>query len=328
MKNKLTAILALLLAAVMLAGCTAHVENQDNDKDNENIDVSVKVEPAVEPTVEPTPEIMKVRHFSDILNECGNEEKACEEIYSDKNKYWEVIDNKSDYEIPVYGYDDMLFLDYKDKINDVDADSLWRDFDVKLVTDHSFVASSVYFNYQSWELNLLATFLPGGALRQNPKYTSNAYIMYDTDKGYRIYFFFSKSPNGIGESRRVGTAAIMLEKVSFEDYRPLLKDGVDIDTLIEADPAMKAWSDHLYGPLSAWMTRGGKTVNEALEIIGKPNGHRLTSAVILTDGMLFITWDYVDGKFVVDTYEYREDFIYDAYGIQVCYKINEEDYVG
>ena len=84
----------------------------------------------------------------------------------------------------------------------------------------------------------------------------------------------------------------------------------------------------MYGPLSAWMTKGGKTVNEALEIIGKKNGQRLTSAVILTDGMLFITWDYVDGKFVVDTYEYREDFIYDAYGIQVCYKINEEDYVG
>lgn len=326
MKNKLTAILALLLAAVMLAGCTAHVENQDNDKDNENIDISVKVTPTVEPTVEPTPQIMKMTLFTDMVEEYGSREKADEALYYNKNEDWVSIDKKSDYKIPVYGYDDILFLDYKNKTNNEDIIAGWDNFAVKLTANHSIEVTAHFGN--PWRLTLLTFFLPGGALRENPAHTDNPYIMYDTDKGYRIYFFFGKSMRGIGESFRVGTAAIMLEKVSFEAYKPLLKEGVDIDTLIEADPAMKAWSDHLYGPLSAWMTKGGKTVNEALEIIGKKNGQRLTSAVILTDGMLFITWDYVDGKFVVDTYEYREDFIYDAYGIQVCYKINEEDYVG
>ena len=177
------------------------------------------------------------------------------------------IDKKSDYKIPVYGYDDILFLDYKNKTNNEDIIAGWDNFAVKLTANHSIEVTAHFGN--PWRLTLLTFFLPGGALRENPAHTDNPYIMYDTDKGYRIYFFFGKSMRGIGESFRVGTAAIMLEKVSFEAYKPLLKEGVDIDTLIEADPAMKAWSDHLYGPLSAWMTKGGKTVNEALEIIGK-----------------------------------------------------------
>ena len=325
MKNKLTAILALLLAAVMLAGCTAHVENQDNDKDNENIDISVKETPTVEPTVRPTVAVKSVKPFSELKKEFASEEDAYAQLYNPQNNYWKTIDGKVDYEIPIYKYDEILFLDYAEKMVSDNDRGAWNNFAVKLTTDHSYVQSNP--NIQRWKLCMLAMFLQGGALRENPKYTSNAYMMYDTDKGHRIYFFFEKV-HEVGRWIRSGTAAIMLEKVSFEAYKPLLKEGVDIDTLIEADPAMKAWSDHLYGPLSAWMTKGGKTVNEALEIIGKKNGQRLTSAVILTDGMLFITWDYVDGKFVVDTYEYREDFIYDAYGIQVCYKINEEDYVG
>ena len=325
MKNKLTAILALLLAAIMLAGCAAHVENQDNDKDNENIDISVKVTPTVEPTVRPTVAVKSVKPFSELKKEFASEEDAYAQLYNPQNNYWKTIDGKVDYEIPIYKYDEILFLDYAEKMVSDNDRGAWNNFAVKLTTDHSYVQSNP--NIQRWKLCMLAMFLQGGALRENPKYTSNAYMMYDTDKGHRIYFFFEKV-HEVGRWIRSGTAAIMLEKVSFEAYKPLLKEGVDIDTLIEADPAMKAWSDHLYGPLSAWMTKGGKTVNEALEIIGKKNGQRLTSAVILTDGMLFITWDYVDGKFVVDTYEYREDFIYDAYGIQVCYKINEEDYVG
>ena len=326
MKNKLTAILALLLAAVMLAGCTAHVENQDNDKDNENIDISVKVTPTVEPTVEPTPQIMKMTLFTDMVEEYGSREKADEALYYNKNEDWVSIDKKSDYKIPVYGYDDILFLDYKNKINNEDIIAGWDNFAVKLTANHSIEVTANFGN--PWRLTLLTFFLPGGALRENPAHTDNPYIMYDTDKGYRIYFFFGKSMRGIGESFRVGTAAIMLEKVSFEAYKPLLKEGVDIDTLIEADPAMKAWSDHLCGPILGYITSEGKGDPYRWQTYSKGIGQRLTSAVILTDGMLFITWDYVDGKFVVDTYEYREDFIYDAYGIQVCYKINEEDYVG
>ena len=329
MKNKLTAILALLLAAIMLAGCTAHVENQDSDKDNENIDISVKVTPTAEPTVEPTVAVKSVKPFSELKKEFASEEDAYAQLYNPQNNYWKTIDGKVDYEIPIYKYDEILFLDYAEKMvsdNDRRAwDGAWDNFAVKLTTDHSYVQSNP--NIQLWELCMLAMFLQGGALRENPKYTSNAYMMYDTDKGHRIYFFFEKV-HEVGRWIRSGTAAIMLEKVSFEAYKPLLKEGVDVDTLVQADPAMKAWSDHLCGPILGYITSEGKGDPYRWQTYSKGIGQRLTSAVILTDGMLFITWDYVDGKFVVDTYEYREDFIYDAYGIQVCYKINEEDYVG
>ena len=156
MKNKLTAILALLLAAVMLAGCTAHVENQDNDKDNENIDISVKVTPTVEPTVEPTPQIMKMTLFTDMVEEYGSREKADEALYYNKNEDWVSIDKKSDYKIPVYGYDDILFLDYKNKTNNVDIIAGWDNFAVKLTANHSIEVTAHFGN--PWRLTLLTFF--------------------------------------------------------------------------------------------------------------------------------------------------------------------------
>ena len=330
MKSKLTAFLALLLAMIMLIGCVAPVEKQNkDDEDNEDPGIPVKVEP----TVEPTPQNMEMVLLSDLIKEYGSEEKAVDELYSGKAGYWVHIGDKDDYRIPVYKYDDILFLDYAEKIaseNTSELSDAWSDFTVRMCVDHSFLRGGITGfaeTMRPWPLSMLTTYLQGGALRTNPKNTDNPYIMYDTDNGYRIYFFFTKDGQQEGEWLRAGTAAIMFKNVSFEDYKPLLNEGADVDTLIEADPAMKAWSDHLYGPQFAWLIRGGKEASDALDIIREMTGQRLTSAVILTDGMLFITWDYVDGKFVVDTYEYREDFVYDAYGIQVCYKINEEDYV-
>ena len=97
-----------------------------------------------------------------------------------------------------------------------------------------------------------------------------------------------------------------------------------------ADPAMQAVSDQLYGPMSAylkWDGRGEYDVAGMMEL-WKMRNYSMVSAFILTDGVLYINWGYLDGKFVVDAYEYHDDFMHESHGISVCYRINEEDYVG
>ena len=124
MKNKLTAILALLLAAVMLAGCTAHVENQDNDKDNENIDISVKVTPTVEPTVEPTGDTRELHYVvwdcqwsSESFNYKGNSMRPIygyNELDDRAAKQAKTMMNTDDITefIPLYSYEDVLRLNF------------------------------------------------------------------------------------------------------------------------------------------------------------------------------------------------------------------------
>ena len=59
----------------------------------------------------------------------------------------------------------------------------------------------------------------------------------------------------------------------------------------------------------------------------KDNGSPIALISILEDGALKIGLDYINGKFVVDTIEFSENFTLECYGGEICYRIAPVDYV-
>ena len=140
------------------------------------------------------------------------------------------IDGKEDFEryIPVYKYEEILFLDYKEKTSDEEGG--WNDFKIRFTRDLS--SKRPFSDGFQWNLSITTMYLRDGALRAYPEKSKNAYIMYDTDRGQRIFFFVRRNENAKkSDWVCVGAPAIMAKRVSFADYEPLLKCGVDIDTL-------------------------------------------------------------------------------------------------
>ena len=66
---------------------------------------------------------------------------------------------------------------------------------------------------------------------------------------------------------------------------------------------------------------------ESNVIARRENGYPLQTISVLSDGALKITYDYVNGKFVVDTIEFSENFTLECYGGEICYRIAPVDYV-
>lgn len=349
MKGKLIAALAFLLTALLICGCTVNVDtNNDGSVAITEPDSSAEANAGVTPNetahdaesnknktpLKPpvVPEIdtnrgLSVTTWTDMVFDYRDERKALLVMETPENNFWNSIDGKDDYIIPVYNYDEILFLDYEENTND-DIVHGWTNYRIGFMTDYN--THVVGIKLRPYQLCGLAMLLRRGALRENPQNTDNAYVMYDTNEGHRIYFFLDKSHERVGNWMLVGTPVIMSQKVSFADYKPLLKKGADVDSLVPADPAMQAVSDQLYGPMSAylkWDGRGEYDVAGMMEL-WKIRNYSMVSAFILTDGVLYINWGYLDGKFVVDAYEYHDDFIHESHGISVCYRINEEDYVG
>ena len=348
MKNKLTAILALLLAAVMIAGCTAHVENQDNDKDNENIDISVKVTPTVEPTVEPTGDTRELHYVvwdcqwsPESFNYKGNSMRPIygyNELDDRAAKQAKTMMNTDDITefIPLYSYEDVLRLNF---VSD-DEKSKGRYGHIayiildwtKAYAEKSHGAKDVSSVYRN---------MPDAAIKYNP-YSKTGYMMYDLDNGMRL-FFMMKDMGG-SEGRRsylgvnvLGNPVIMAKRTSFAEFDGALNDGATITELAKVDPALNAHIDYMrkgffyshrspayhddYGNIDETSYKGLITSNEEM---GRP----VSSVLILTDGVLRLIWDYDGSDYVVKRYEFREDFIIETYGIEVSYKIDDRYYVG
>ena len=351
MKNKLTAILALLLAAIMLAGCAAHVENQDNDKDNENIDISVKVTPTVEPTVKPTGDTRELHY---VVWNCQRNSESYnykgDSMRPTYNGYYELDDraveqaktmmNADDITefIPLYSYEDVLSLNF---VSDDEISKGRYGHIAYIILDWT----KAYAEKSHGVKNVSAVYekMPDAAIKYNP-YSKTGYMMYDLDNGMRLFFMMKDMGDSEGEGQRsylgvnvLGNPVIMAKRTSFAEFDGVLKNGATITELAKVDPALNAHIDYMrkgffyshrspayhddYGNIDETSYKGLITSNEEM-------GRTVSSVLILTDGVLKIFWDYVGDDYVVDRYEFREDFIIESYGIEVSYKIDDRYYVG
>ena len=86
---------------------------------------------------------------------------------------------------------------------------------------------------------------------------------------------------------------------------------------------METYADYFYGP---FLHEFGNDVKPMLDS-RKEHGLPLSTVSILSDGALKIGLDYIDGKFVVDTIEFSENFTLECYGGEICYRIAPVDYV-
>ena len=350
MKNKLTAILALLLAAVMLAGCTAHVENQDNDKDNENIDISVKVTPTVEPTVEPTGDTRELHYVvwdcqwsPESFNYKGNSMRPIygyNELDDRAAKQAKTMMNTDDITefIPLYSYEDVLRLNF---VSDDEKSKGRYGHIAYIILDWT----KAYAEKSHGAKNVSSVYkrMPDAAIKYNP-YSKTGYMMYDLDNGMRLFFMMKDMGDSEGEGQRsylgvnvLGNPVIMAERTSFAEFDGVLKNGATITELAKVDPALNAHIDYMRkgffytykspvyhdenGNIYETSYKGLITSNEEM-------GRTVSSVLILTDGVLRLIWDYDGSDYVVKRYEFREDFIIETYGIEVSYKIDDRYYVG
>ena len=185
--------------------------------------------------------------------------------------------------------------------------------------------------------------MPDAAIKYNP-YSKTGYMMYDLDNGMRLFFMMKDMGDSEGEGQRsylgvnvLGNPVIMAKRTSFAEFDGVLKDGATITELAKVDPAFSAYSDYMrkgifyqmYG--TRYKDEEGNVYEDSYKnfIDGEIRMDRpVSSVLILTDGVLKIFWDYVGDDYVVDRYEFREDFIIESYGIEVSYKIDDRYYVG
>ena len=350
MKNKLTAILALLLAAVMLAGCTGSKQTTTQSTEMALKRAAAKVKPVLMPGKTPKPRelhyvVWDCQWSPESFNYKGNSMRPIygyNELDDRAAKQAKTMMNTDDITefIPLYSYEDVLSLNY---VNNDDKSKGRFGHIAFIILDWTqpyaergeraigggHNVSSVYRN------------MPDAAIKYNP-YSKTGYMMYDLDNGMRLFFMMKDMGGSEGQRSYLGVnvlgnPVIMAKRTSFAEFDGALNDGATITELAKVDPALNAHIDYMrkgffyshrspayhddYGNIDETSYKGLITSNEEM---GRP----VSSVLILTDGVLKIFWDYVGDDYVVDRYEFREDFIIESYGIEVSYKIDDRYYVG
>ena len=348
MKNKLTAILALLLAAVMLAGCTGSKQTTTQSTEMALKRAAAKVKPVLMPGKTPKPR--KVQY---VILPCQEDPDDYEEESGLQFFEYGELDalaaeavkrslNTEDVTdlIPLYSYEDVLSLNF---VSDEDKDKGKYRHISYITVNHSW--PYVYnHGYQERVLSLLRC-MPDAAIKYDAA-SKTGYMMYDLDNGMRLYHMLKDMGEGyIGETPEapylylnvLGNPAVMAKRTSFAEFDGVLKDGATITELAKVDPAFNAYSEYMrkgmiyrmYGTRfkdeegNIYEDSYKKFIDDELRV-DRP----VSSVLILTDGVLKIFWDYVGDDYVVDRYEFREDFIIESYGIEVSYKIDDRYYVG
>ena len=352
MKNKLTAILALLLAAVMLAGCTGSKQTTTQSTEMALKRAAAKVKPVLMPGKTPKPRelhyvVWDCQWSPESFNYKGNSMRPIygyNELDDRAAKQAKTMMNADDITefIPLYSYEDVLSLNY---VNNDDK-SKGRFGHIAFIildwtqpyaergergTGRGHHVSSVYRN------------MPDAAIKYNP-YSKTGYMMYDLDNGMRLFFMMKDMGDSEGEGQRsylgvnvLGNPVIMAKRTSFAEFDGVLKDGATITELAKVDPAFNAYSDYMRKGFFYQMSgtrlkdeEGNVYEDSYKKFIDEEKGmdRPVSSVLILTDGVLKIFWDYVGDDYVVDRYEFREDFIIESYGIEVSYKIDDRYYVG
>ena len=347
-KNKLTAILALLLAAVMLAGCTGSKQTTTQSTETALKRAEAKVKPVLMPGKTPKP-----RRVQYVILPCQeNPDNYEEESGLQFFEYGELdalaaeavkrslnTEDVTDL-IPLYSYEDVLSLNF---VSDEDKDKGKYRHISYITVNHSW--PYVYnHGYQERVLSLLRC-MPDAAIKYDAA-SKTGYMMYDLDNGMRLYHMLKDMGEGyIGETPEapylylnvLGNPAVMAKRTSFAEFDGVLKDGATITELAKVDPAFNAYSEYMrkgmiyrmYG--TRFKDEEGNIYEDSYKkFIDDEKGmdRPVSSVLILTDGVLKIFWDYVGDDYVVDRYEFREDFIIETYGIEVSYKIDDRYYVG
>ncbi len=267
---------------------------------------------ADEPTPEPTKELLKIADFKEY--------DASGFINPNAFKYLETnsTDNKAEkLNVPVYDHENLFFL-YYESYEGPSGDR--GDWVIHLGADYSY--NIIEMPVGVTPLAFILTRVPEGAIRIMPE-NDNGYVMYDTNEGVRLYHFFEIYEGKVHRSSRItGYAALMSKKLSYSDYKGI-KKGDELRSLAQIDPAMETYADYFYGP---FLHEFGDDTKPMLES-RKKHGTPLSTVSILSDGALKIGLDYVNGKFVVDTIEFSENFTLECYGGDICYRIAPVDYV-
>ena len=348
MKNKLTAILALLLAAVMLAGCTGSKQEITRSTETDLKRAAAKVKPVLMPGKTPKPREVQYVITPYQQDPVWYEEKLDLPVFKDGEldaRATEAVKRSLNAEdvtdlIPLYSYENVLSLDF---VSDEDkSKGKYRHISyITVDTTWPYVYNHGYAKHVKSFLRCM----PDAAIKYDAA-SKTGYMMYDLDNGMRLYYMLKDMGEGyIGETPEapylylnvLGNPAVMAKRTSFAEFDGVLKDGATITELAKVDPAFNAYSDYMRKGFFYQMygTRlkdeeGNVYEDSYKKFIDEEKGmdRPVSSVLILTDGVLKIFWDYVGDDYVVDRYEFREDFIIETYGIEVSYKIDDRYYVG
>ena len=348
MKNKLTAILALLLAAVMLAGCTGSKQTTTQSTETALKRAEAKVKPVLMPGKTPKPREVQYVITPYQQDPVWYEEKLDLPVFKDGEldaRATEAVKRSLNAEdvtdlIPLYSYENVLSLNF---VSDEDkSKGKYRHISyITVDTTWPYVYNHGYAKHVKSFLRCM----PDAAIKYDAA-SKTGYMMYDLDNGMRLYYmlkdmgesYIMKTPETpYLELNVLGNPAVMAKRTSFAEFDGVLKDGATITELAKVDPAFSAYSDYMrkgifyqmYG--TRYKDEEGNVYEDSYKnfIDGEIRMDRpVSSVLILTDGVLKIFWDYVGDDYVVDRYEFREDFIIESYGIEVSYKIDDRYYVG
>ena len=353
MKNKLTAILALLLAAVMLAGCTGSKQATTQSTEMALKRAEAKERPVLMPGKTPKPRkvqyvVWNCQRNSESYNYKGDS------IRPTYNGYYELDDraveqaktmmNADDITefIPLYSYEDVLSLNYVNN-DDKSKGRFGHIAFIKLDWTQPYAERGERGTGRGHHVSSVYKRMPDAAIKYNP-YSKTGYMMYDLDNGMRLFFMMKDMGGSEGEGQRsylgvnvLGNPVIMAERTSFAEFDGVLKNGATITELAKVDPALNAHIDYMRKGF--FYTYSGTTFHDEegniheeayrrLITTNEEMGRTVSSVLILTDGVLRLIWDYDGSDYVVKRYEFREDFIIETYGIEVSYKIDDRYYVG
>ena len=353
MKNKLTAILALLLAAVMLAGCTGSKQATTQSTEMALKRAEAKERPVLMPGKTPKPRkvqyvVWNCQRNSESYNYKGDSMRPTYNGYYELDdraaKQAKTMMNTDDITefIPLYSYEDVLSLNF---VSDDEKSKGRYGHIAYIILDWTKAYAERGERAIGGGHNVSSVYreMPDAAIKYNP-YSKTGYMMYDLDNGMRLFFMMKDMGGSEEEGQRsylgvnvLGNPVIMAKRTSFAEFDGVLKDGATITELAKVDPALNAHIDYMrkgffyshrspayhddYGNIDETSYKGLITSNEEM-------GRTVSSVLILTDGVLRLIWDYDGSDYVVKRYEFREDFIIETYGIEVSYKIDERYYVG
>lgn len=139
------------------------------------------------------------------------------------------------------------------------------------------------------------------------------YLMYDTDKGSRLYLYYPKLE---GQPHfRNGYAVLMKKMLSYRSFQGL-SVGDSIQQVSQIDSVIPVYIKDFDAATDA-----------ALENYQK-EGIYLTSVHLLSDGILKIEYERTKEKdYVIHSLVFRDDFTLDGFDGKTCYRILKEDYV-
>lgn len=140
----------------------------------------------------------------------------------------------------------------------------------------------------------------------------NYYLVYQTDNDTRLFLFYSTvDSKGMFLT---GYPIIMKETLAYNDFSKI-QVGDSIEKVGSIDSTIPLYNEIF------------EMKSEITYERNKEQGIYFTSMHLLSDGILRIDYDRVDGDYVVIDITYNKDFVLEGEYRESCYKIYEMDYL-